>query len=169
MRLYNLVFLYFIAVVFGEYEPIGETQLTNSETQLSKRITPIQALAVAKEVYAAIKELEMHIEEENGGDLVKRDLIDDVLNRIFLALKRSGLAVAIVKMSLEDDDVRAGLTEITIDLLEADVIPYYEIFEALKESGLAVEVAKSTLTDPETREGAREVIRSQLPSNSTIV
>lgn len=166
MKLWNLVWLYLVAMVLGEFDPVVETQL-------SKRITPFQALGAAKEVYAAIKELEMHIAEENDGDLDKRDLLDDVLNRIFLALKRSGLVVAIVKMSLEDDDVRAGLTEIIIDLLEADVIPYYEIFEALKESGLAVEVVKSTLTDPETREGAlelaREVIRSQLPSNSTVV
>lgn len=112
------------------------------------------ALAAAREIFAAIATL-----PDSRLRNHRRDVLDSVLERIFAALKRSGLATSIVRMSLEDDDVRAGLTDITVDLLEAGVIPYYDIFAALKESGLAVEVAGATLTDPDTREGALALAR----------
>ncbi|CUM63391.1 uncharacterized protein PRCAT00000965001 [Priceomyces carsonii] len=88
--------------------------------------------------------------------LFKRDLFEDLLVKLFKALKRSGLVNAVVKMSLTDDEVRPEIVNVTIDLLEADVIPWEEIFQALKDSGLAVDVIKNLLTDPETREGAVE-------------
>ncbi|CAK7895459.1 hypothetical protein CAAN1_12S04698 [[Candida] anglica] len=93
----------------------------------------------------------------------KRDLVDDLLVKVFTALKDSGLVTSIVKMSLTDDEVRPAITEITIDLIEADVIPYEEVFVALKDSGLAVDVIRNILLDPETREGAVLLIREMVP------
>lgn len=121
------------------------------------------------EIFAAINELEKLADEDLN--LHKRDILDNILERIFQALKDSGLATEVVRLSLEDDDVRAGVSDLTIQLLEADIIPYYEVFEALKESGLAIQVVQSTLQDPDTMAGAltlaKQLLEAQLPTNST--
>lgn len=99
----------------------------------------------------------------DSKDLDKRDIVDELLVKVFYALKKSGLLNSIIKMSLTDDEVRPIIVDITIDLIEADVIPYEEIFEALKDSGLAVDVVKFILTDPETRQGLIDFIKELIP------
>lgn len=47
-------------------------------------------------------------------------------------MKHSGLINDIIKMSLTDDLVREALTDITIKLLNADVIPWDDIILAIK-------------------------------------
>ncbi|KAG2734778.1 hypothetical protein G9P44_002784 [Scheffersomyces stipitis] len=98
-----------------------------------------------------------------GSSLVKRDLVEDLLVKVFVSLKRSGLINSIIKMSLTDDEVREGVVDIAADLLERDVIPFEDIFVALKDSGLAVDVIKFSLTDEETRGGVVALIRELLP------
>ncbi|KAK6457046.1 uncharacterized protein RJT20DRAFT_134338 [Scheffersomyces xylosifermentans] len=98
-----------------------------------------------------------------GASIMKRDLVDDLLVKVFVALKDSGLINAIIKMSLTDDKVRASIVDITVDLIEADVIPYEEIFVALKDSGLAIDVIKASVLDPETRAGVVALITELIP------
>lgn len=104
-----------------------------------------------------------NINEIQENDMVKRDLVEDLLVKVFVALKKSGLVNAIVKMALTDCDVRPAIIEILIELLEADVIPWEEIFVALKDSGLAVDVIRELFTDPETREGLVEFTTELIP------
>lgn len=82
---------------------------------------------------------------------------------IFDALKESGLINDVIKMSLTDDETRAAVADITIDLIEADVIPYHEVFTALKTSGLATDVIKFAITDDETRQGLIKLVIELVP------
>ncbi|CCE78878.1 Piso0_000912 [Millerozyma farinosa CBS 7064] len=133
-----------------ELEKRGLKHIAEKARRTKKLVT------VLKSVLTSITEIKALKESKSVENLGKRDLVDDLLERVFVALKDSGLVNSIIKMSLTDDDVRPAITQLTIDLIEADVIPYKEIFEALKSSGLAVDVVKKSVTDPETREGLVE-------------
>uniref|UniRef100_A0A0L0NVI3 Uncharacterized protein n=1 Tax=Candidozyma auris TaxID=498019 RepID=A0A0L0NVI3_CANAR len=95
--------------------------------------------------------------------LAERAFLDDAMVHIFVLLKRSGLINSIIRQSLSDEDVREAIAKITIELIDADVIPYAEVFEALKDSGLALDVVKFSLTDPETRSGLVQLIVELIP------
>ena len=74
-----------------------------------------------------------------------RDLVDELLLRVFNLLKGSGFINDIIRMSLTDPRVRLGMIDMTIRLLNAEVIPWDDIFLALKRHGLAIDVIKFTL------------------------
>lgn len=95
--------------------------------------------------------------------LEERGLLDDAMTHIFVLLKRSGLINSVIRQSLVDDQVRHGVASITIELIEADVIPYTEVLEAMKDSGLALDVIKFSLTDSETRAGLIQLIIELIP------
>lgn len=96
-------------------------------------------------------------------NLEERGLLDDAMTHIFVILKRSGLINSIIRQSLVDDQVRHGVAGITVELIEADVIPYTEVLEAMKDSGLALDVIKFSLTDNETRAGLIQLIIELIP------
>lgn len=106
--------------------------------------------------------------EEEDGDKssisdLKDELIETLLTKVFISLKNSDLINPILKFSLTDDKVRSSIVDITVELLKADVIPYYEIFVALRDSGLAIQVIQFLLTDPETRQGQIDLIIELIP------
>lgn len=101
--------------------------------------------------------------EFDDFNLEERGLIDDAMVQIFVLLKRSGLINSVIRQSLVDEQVRSGVAKITIELIEADVIPYTDVFEALKDSGLALDVIKFSLTDQETRSGLIQLIIELIP------
>lgn len=103
------------------------------------------------------KEFNESLSEEDSS------LIEGLLERVFIGLKNADLINPILKFSLTDEKVRAGLIDITIELLKADVIPWYEIFVALNDSGLAVDTIKFLITDPETRQGQIDLILELIP------
>lgn len=150
-----------------ELENRGLKHITEKARQTKRLVT------VLKSVLTSITEIKALKKTRPVEKLGKRDLVDDLLERVFVALKDSGLVNSIIKMSLTDDDVRPAITRLTIDLIEADVIPYEEIFEALKLSGLAVDVVKKSVTDPETRHGlvelTKELIKGLLEEDISLV
>ncbi|SGZ56089.1 CIC11C00000002794 [Sungouiella intermedia] len=95
--------------------------------------------------------------------LEARTLIEDVMTQVFVALKRSGLINYVIRLSLTDEEVRAGVADITIELIRADVIPYNEVFRALQESGLALDVVRFSLTDSDTRLGLVQLVMELVP------
>lgn len=101
--------------------------------------------------------------EFDDFDLEERGLLDDAMTHIFVILKRSGLINSIIRQSLVDDQVRHGVASITVELIEADVIPYTEVLTAMKDSGLALDVIKYSLTDSETRAGLIQLIVELIP------
>lgn len=102
--------------------------------------------------------------DEELVELMKRgDTVEYLLTKVFVALKRSGLIMPIIKMSLTNEDIRAALIDMTIQLLEADVIPYEDIFYALKDSGLALQVVGFSLQDDCTRRGLGKLIVELIP------
>lgn len=151
----------------AELENRGLKHATGKVRQTKRLVT------VLKSVLTSITEIKALKKTRRVEKLGKRDMVDDLLERVFIALKDSGLVNSIIKMSLTDDDVRPAITLLTIDLIEADVIPYEEIFEALKLSGLAVDVIKKSVTDPETRHGlvelTRELIKGLLEEGISLV
>lgn len=108
---------------------------------------------VAKREEVEVEQVELH----------PRTLVEDAMTQVFVALKRSGLINYVIRLSLTDDEVRAGVADITIELIRADVIPYSEVFNALRESGLALDVVKFSLTDAETRQGLIELVLELVP------
>lgn len=66
-------------------------------------------------------------------------------------------------MSLTDDLVREALTDITIKLLNANVIPWDDIILAIKTHGLVLDVTKFTLTNPEVRQGLASFVLELIP------
>lgn len=91
------------------------------------------------------------------------DTVEMLLTKIFSSLNKSGLLLPIIKMSMTNEKIRASLIDMTIDLIEADVIPYEEIFTALKDSGLAIEVVGFSLKDECTRKGLGKLIIEMIP------
>lgn len=113
---------------------------------------------VDKAKQAAVKKLSPPTKRDavvgdNSYELEARGLVDSVMAQVFVALKRSGLINYVIRQSLTDAEVRAGVADITIELIRADVIPYQEVFQALQKSGLALDVVKFSLTDADTRLG----------------
>lgn len=103
------------------------------------------------------------IDSDISHELEARSLIDNVMTQVFVALKRSGLINYVIRLSLTDAEVRAGVADITIELIRADVIPYQEVFQGLQQSGLALDVVKFSLTDAETRLGLVELVLELVP------
>ena len=93
-----------------------------------------------------------------------RDLVDELLLRVFNLLKGSGFINDIIRMSLTDPRVRLGMIDMTIRLLNAEVIPWDDIFIALKRHGLAIDVIKFTFTDAQTRVGLAAFVIELLPA-----
>lgn len=96
-------------------------------------------------------------------DLESRTFLDDAMVQIFTLLKRSGLINNIIRQSLTDPQVRAGVADITVELIDARVIPYDEVFEALMSSGMAIDVVRYSLTDQETRSGLVQLVIELIP------
>lgn len=103
------------------------------------------------------------IDSDSSHELEARSLIDNVMTQVFVALKRSGLINYVIRLSLTDAEVRAGVADITIELIRADVIPYQEVFHGLQQSGLALDVVKFSLTDAETRLGLVDLLMELVP------
>lgn len=93
----------------------------------------------------------------------KRALVDETLTRVFKTLKRSGLINDVLRMSLTDESVRESIVAVTVELIDAEVIPYEEIFDALVDSGLALDVVRFALTDEDTRDGLVQLIVDLIP------
>ncbi|CUM49900.1 uncharacterized protein AC631_00836 [Debaryomyces fabryi] len=142
-----------------ELEKAAATGLTDLINKGKKAFSLVNVL---KDVLGTISNINEIQESEEMG-LEKRDLVEDLLVKVFVALKKSGLVNSIVKMALTDCDVRPAIIEILIELLEADVIPWEDIFVALKDSGLAVDVINELFTDPETREGLVQFTTELIP------
>ncbi|CAG90357.1 DEHA2G07964p [Debaryomyces hansenii CBS767] len=142
-----------------DIEKVAATGLTDL---LSKGKKAFSLVNVLKDVLGMISKIDQIQDSEEMG-LAKRDFVEDLLVKVFVALKKSGLVNSIVKMSLTDCDVRPAIIDILIELLEADVIPWEEIFVALKDSGLAVDVINDLFTDPETREGLVQFTAELIP------
>lgn len=94
----------------------------------------------------------------------ERDMVDELLLRVFNLLKGSGFINDIIRMSLTDPRVRLGMIDMTIRLLNAEVIPWDDIFIALKRHGLAIDVIKFTFTDAQTRVGLAAFVVELLPA-----
>ncbi|CUM53016.1 unnamed protein product [Debaryomyces tyrocola] len=142
-----------------DIEKVAATGLTDL---LNKGKKAFSLVSVLKDVLGMISKIDQIQDSEEMG-LAKRDLVEDLLVKVFVALKKSGLVNSIVKMALTDCDVRPAIIDILIELLEADVIPWEDIFEALKDSGLAVDVINELFTDPETREGLVQFTAELIP------
>lgn len=183
MKVSRLIFAALVAVpVVSLYVPaVNEVAvLANSSIECTKVQDPVEAYGIKhklkkkfgkakkqagkvqalKKILADIKEIAKTSSEQL---LIKRDIVDDLLYRVFVALKNSGFVNSIVKFSLTDDATRHGVVELTADLLEREVIPWEEILEALKTSGLAVDVIKHAVTDPDTRQGVIDLIIELIP------
>lgn len=91
------------------------------------------------------------------------DTIENLLTKVFSGLKKSGLLLPIIEMTLTNEKTRAAIIDIAINLIEADVIPYEEIFDALKDSGLAIQVVGFSLKDECTRKGLVKLIVELIP------
>lgn len=143
-----------------EFEKVAATGLTDLFKKGKKAFSLVNIL---KDVLRTIGKINEAQESGEEMSLAKRDLVEDLLVKVFVALKKSGLVNSIVKMSLTDCDVRPAIIDILIELLEADVIPWEEVFVALKDSDLAVDVIKELFTDPETREGLMEFTAELIP------
>lgn len=142
-----------------ELEKAAATGLTDLFNKGKKAFSLVNVL---KDVLGTIGKInEMQENEEMG--LEKRDLVEDLLVKVFVALKKSGLVNSIVKMALTDCDVRPAIIDILIELLEADVIPWEDIFVALKDSGLAVDIINELFTDLETRDGLIQFTAELIP------
>lgn len=142
-----------------DIEKVAATGLTDL---LKKGKKAFSLVSVLKDVLGMISKIDQIQDSEEMG-LAKRDLVEDLLVKVFVALKKSGLVNSIVKMALTDCDVRPAIIDILIELLEADVIPWEDIFDALKDSGLAVDVINELFTDPETREGLVQFTAELIP------
>lgn len=142
-----------------DIEKVAATGLTDL---LNKGKKAFSLVNILKDVLQMITKIDQIQDSEEMG-LAKRDLVEDLLVKVFVALKKSGLVNSIVKMALTDCDVRPAIIDILIELLEADVIPWEEIFVALKDSGLAVDVINELFTDPETREGLVQFTAELIP------
>lgn len=142
-----------------DLEEVAATGLTDL---LNKGKKAFSLVNVLKDVLGMVSKINQIQESEEMG-LAKRDLVEDLLVKVFVALKKSGLVNSIVKMALTDCDVRPAIIDILIELLEADVIPWEDIFVALKDSGLAVDVINELFTDPETREGLVQFTAELIP------
>lgn len=156
------------AEVSEEFDLIQELGLNSNETEalqfgevsatgffdfFNKGKKALSMVNVLKDVLSTIGQISMMQSDVDLQHEKRGDLVEDLLVKVFVALKKSGLVNSIVKMALTDCDVRPAIIDITIQLIEADVIPYEEIFVALKDSGLATDVIEHLFTDPETREG----------------
>lgn len=141
---------------------IEKVAATGLSDLLNKGKKAFSLVSVLKDVLGMISKIDQIQDSEEMG-LAKRDLVEDLLVKVFVALKKSGLVNSIVKMALTDCDVRPAIIDILIELLEADVIPWEEIFVALKDSGLAVDVINELFTDPETREGLVQFTAELIP------
>lgn len=141
---------------------IEKVAATGLSDLLNKGKKAFSLVSVLKDVLGMISKIDQIQDSEEMG-LAKRDLVEDLLVKVFVALKKSGLVNSIVKMALTDCDVRPAIIDILIELLEADVIPWEDIFEALKDSGLAVDVINELFTDPETREGLVQFTAELIP------
>lgn len=121
--------------------------------------------AIAKKSGLAIAKTEEIAKRDELAkiQLESRNLLDDAMTQVFVALKRSGLINYVIRLSLTDEEVRAGVADITIELIRADVIPYSEVFNAMRESGLALDVVKYSLTDAETRQGLIDLVLELVP------
>ena len=121
--------------------------------------------------YVEVKNSELNVlydfakkgEDNELVSMVKRDLVDDLLLKVFNLLKDSGLINEIIRMSLTDPLVRRSLTDVTARLLKARVVPWDDIFIALRRHGLAFEVVEFTLTNAETRAGLASFVVELLP------
>lgn len=129
----------------------------------SKKKVLIEKFDSVLQGISEIKDLKKDDVFENDIDEAGNSLIEGFLEKIFISLKDADLINPILKFSLTDEKVRAGLIDITIELLKADVIPWYDIFVALKDSGLAIDVIRFLLTDPETRQGQIDLIVELIP------
>ncbi|CAH6722493.1 hypothetical protein CLIB1444_09S04786 [[Candida] jaroonii] len=158
-----------VALVARSINPkklIGKLYVKNK-----KMIKELKTIIKCLESIERIKESKEHkvqeFGEEGEEDLQKRGnldvIVEGLLTKVFVSLKSSQLINPILRFSLTDDQVRQGIIDMTIQLLQANVIPWEEIFNALKNSGLAVDVIKFLLTDPESRSGTVSLVLELLP------
>lgn len=136
----------------------------------SKVAPPPSAAPAKRDLEESLAELMQALEatttfttDSDSDVLLRRTLVEDVMTQVFVALKRSGLIDYVIRMSLTDEEVRAGVADITVELIRADVIPYSEVFTALQESGLALDVVKFSLTDAQTRLGLIDLVLELVP------
>lgn len=87
------------------------------------------------------------------------EVTEELLNNVFVSLKKSDLITNTLEESLTNDKIRGGIVSLLVEILEADVIPFKEIFVALKNSGLVTDIVKTTLTDPDIRYGITKLFK----------
>jgi len=143
----------------------GELDSRGLVSFFDKSKEDLQAINVLNEILKDIAKFQIaDLKKGSIFDVTKRgDTVEKLLTKVFVSLKKSGLLLPIIKMTLTEYKTREATVKLIVELLEADIIPYEEIFEALNESGIVLLVTKFSLTDEETREGLGKLILQILP------
>lgn len=157
-----------IGAIFGKLKDAAKKKILEKWQKMKgapeKRAEKIELTEISETGNAIAKKDEIEKRDELAQiQLESRSLLDDAMTQVFVALKRSGLINYVIRLSLTDEEVRAGVADITIELIRADVIPYSEVFTAMRESGLALDVVKYSLTDAETRQGLIDLVVELVP------